>query len=113
MPDPKMLTKFAGLVLACAALPAAAVDTSPIEPGFDYHSFANIDQFRVTRVQMDLRVDLDDKEIDGVVALEVKRLDPRATQLILDTKGLTINSVRQKSNDVLGATDKNQVIWVT
>ncbi len=108
-----MLTKFAGLVLACAALPAAAVDTSPIEPGFDYHSFANIDQFRVTRVQMDLRVDLDDKEIDGVVALEVKRLDPRATQLILDTKGLTINSVRQKSNDVLGATDKNQVIWVT
>jgi leukotriene-A4 hydrolase len=113
MPEPKMRSYFAGLLLACAALPAAAGDPSPIEPGFDYHSFANIDQFRVTQVQMDLHVDLDDKVISGVVALEMKRLDPRAIQLVLDTKGLTINSVRQKSNDVLGATDKNQMIWVT
>jgi len=33
-----------------------------------------------------LRVDLDSKEISGTVDLAVKRLDPRATQLVLDTR---------------------------
>jgi leukotriene-A4 hydrolase len=95
----------------CAAAPAAA--DSPIEPGFDYHSYANVDQFRVTHIEMDLQVDLDNKVIDGVVALELKRLDPRATQVVLDTKGLTINDVSQKATDVLGATAKSQTVWVS
>jgi aminopeptidase N len=102
-----------GLVLACAVLPATGAELSPIEPGLDYHSFANVDQFRVTHVELDLRVDLESKVISGTVALEVKRLDPRATQLVLDTKDLMISDVRQKSTDVLGATAKNQTIWVS
>ncbi|MGC1521176.1 MAG: M1 family metallopeptidase [Steroidobacteraceae bacterium] len=84
-----------------------------IEPGFDYHSFANVDQFRVTHIEMDLQVDLDTKVIDGVVGLEIKRLDPRATQLVLDPKGMTINDVSQKATDVLGATAKSQTVWVS
>jgi aminopeptidase N len=104
---------IAGLVLACMGLPAGGADLSPIEPGFDYHSFANVDQFRVTHLELDLRVDLEDKAISGVVALELKRLDPRATQLVLDTKNLMINDVSQKATDVLGATAKNQTIWVS
>ncbi len=103
---------IASLSLACA-LPAAAADLTAIEPGLDYHSFANVDQFRTTHLLLDLRVDLEDQTIDGSVVLELKRLDPRATQLVLDTKGLTINDVSQKASDVLGATDKNQVIWVS
>jgi leukotriene-A4 hydrolase len=102
-----------GLALACAGLRALGADTSPIEPGLDYHSFANVDQFRVTHLELDLRVDLEAKTISGVVALEFKRLDPRATQLILDTKDLMINDVMQKATDVLGATAKNQTIWVS
>jgi leukotriene-A4 hydrolase len=102
-----------GLVLACVGLPAAGADRSPIEPGLDYHSFANVDQFRVTHIELDLRVDLEGQQIIGVVDLELKRLDPRATQLVLDTKDLMINDVTQKSTDVLGATDKNQTIWVS
>jgi aminopeptidase N len=101
------------LVLACAGLPAAGADLSPIEPGLDYHSFANVDQFRVTHIDLDLRVDLEGKEISGVVDLKLKRLDPRALQLVLDTKDLMINDVSQKSTDVLGATAKNQTIWVS
>jgi leukotriene-A4 hydrolase len=104
---------LAGLVLACVAVPAAGADLSPIEPGLDYHSFANVDQFRVTHIELDLRVDLEGKAISGVVALEIKRLDPRATQLVLDTKDLMINDVSQKSMDVLGATAKDQTIWVS
>ena len=37
-------------------LPAGA--TSRHSPGLDYHSFANIEQFRVTHLELDLRVDL-------------------------------------------------------
>jgi len=109
---------MAGATLLCAlgAMLAAAAwgaDSSPIEPGFDYHSFANVDQFRVTHLDLDLRVDLDLKSISGVVTLVIKRLDPRATQLVLDTKDLRINDVTQESGDVLGATQKNQTIWVS
>jgi leukotriene-A4 hydrolase len=102
----------AGLALACAAA-AARVEDSRIEPGFDYHSYANVDQFRVAHLALDLRVDLDNKEIYGTVTLEVKRLDPRATQLILDTKDLMILEVSQKATDVLGATSKTETIWVS
>jgi leukotriene-A4 hydrolase len=108
-----MRVRVAGLALACAVLPAAGADLSPIEPGLDYHSFANVDQFRTTHIELDLRVDLEGKVISGVVALELKRLDPRATQLVLDTKDLMINDVTQKATDVLGATAKNQTIWVS
>jgi aminopeptidase N len=100
------------LPAAGAVLPPAA-GLAPIEPGLDYHSYANVDQFRVTHLDLDLRVDLEDKVISGVVELVLKRLDPRATQLVLDTKDLMINDVSQKSTDVLGATAKNQAIWVS
>jgi leukotriene-A4 hydrolase len=104
---------LAGLVLACVGLRAGGVDPAPIDAGVDYHSFANIDQFRVTHVELDLRIDLEAKVISGVVALEFKRLDARATQLVLDTKDLMVNDVSQKATDVLGATAKNQTIWVS
>jgi aminopeptidase N len=108
MRAPGLRSCLAGLTLCCAGLQAggAAMDSDP-------HSFANVDQFRATHVELDLRIDLDDKSIDGTVTLDLKRLDPRATQLVLDTRDLTINDVRQKSNDVLGATAKDQTIWVS
>jgi leukotriene-A4 hydrolase len=102
--------RLAALALVCVTSRAA---DNAIEPGFDYHSFANVDQFRVTHIEMDLQVDLDNKVIDGVVALDFQRLDPRATQLVLDTKGLSINDVSQKATDVLGATAKSQTVWVS
>lgn len=108
-----MRVAAAGLVLACAGLPAAGAGLAPIEPGLDYHSYANVEQFRVTHIELDLRVDLDSKEISGTVDLEIKRLDPRATRLVLDTKDLMINDVSQKTTDVLGATAKNQTFWVS
>src|SRR5271168_501651 len=103
-------------LLACGGHSFGAqhtADNGPIDPGFDYHSYANVDQFRVTHIEMDLQVDLDSKVIDGVVALDFKRLDPRATQLVLDTNGLTINDVSQMATDVVGATAKSQTVWVS
>jgi leukotriene-A4 hydrolase len=106
-------SRFAGLLLAGMAMPAIGTELPPVEPGVDYHSYANVDQFRVTHLELDLRVDLELKSISGVVDLDIKRLDPRATQLVLDTKDLMINDVSQKATDVLGATAKNQTIWVS
>jgi leukotriene-A4 hydrolase len=109
----RVRTCLAGLVLCGAGLPAVGSDLGPIEPGLDYHSYANVDQFRATHIDMELRVDLELKSITGTVDLELKRLDPRATQLVLDTKNLTILDVTQKATDVLGATAKSETIWVS
>jgi leukotriene-A4 hydrolase len=92
---------------------ASAADPGPIDPAFDYHSYANVDQFRTTHLDLDLNVDFKFKTIAGSVTLELKRLDPRSTQLVLDTKGLMILDVTQKATDVLGATSKGQTIWVS
>jgi len=107
---------LAGVAFAISgglASSAPGVETGSIDPTYDYHSYANVDQFRVTHLELDLRVDLKGKTIAGVVALELQRLDPRATQLVLDTKDLMILDVTQKATDVLGATAKSQAIWVS
>jgi aminopeptidase N len=107
----------AGLALTGSSLLAAeaatATDIAPIQSGLDYHSFANVEQFRVTRLELDLRVDSDAKVLRGVVGLQVKRLDPGATELILDTRDLAVAEVSQKAQDVLGATAKDQTTWVS
>jgi aminopeptidase N len=95
------------------AVGAQRVDLGAIDPNFDYHTYANVDQFRVTHLDLDLRVDMKFQSIAGRAALELKRLDPQATQLVLDTKDLMILDVTQKATDVLGATAKNQTIWVS
>lgn len=92
---------------------ATNADLEPIQPGLDYHSFANIDEFRVTRLELDLRVDMPGKVLDGVVGLQVRRLDPRATELILDTRDLTVLQVSEKAQGVLGATSKTETTWVS
>ena len=90
----------------------AAADLTPIQSGLDYHSFANTEQFRVTHLDLDLRVDPFFKTLRGTVALHVKRLDPNATELILDSRDLNISDVEVKAQDVLGATSKTETTWV-
>ena len=100
-----------GLLLAGSAY-ASTDDLEPIQSGLDYHSFANIEQFRVTRLELDLRVDSDARVLRGVVGLFVKRLDPGATQLILDTRDLNVTEVAEKAQGVLGAMSKTETTWV-
>ncbi len=107
----------AGLVLGCSSGPAAAggadAELAPLQPGLDYHSFANVEQFRITHLELNLRVDFPNKVLFGAVLLEVKRLDPRASELVLDTRDLDIRDVEEKPTDVLGATAKSQTTWVS
>jgi leukotriene-A4 hydrolase len=53
------------------------------------------------------------RTIAGIAVLQLKRLDPRATQIVLDTKDLMILEVSQKATDVVGATAKSQTVWVS
>jgi aminopeptidase N len=98
---------------AAVATPVTSSDLAPIQSGLDYHSFANIDQFRVTRVELNLRVDFVNKVLFGAVALQVKRLDPNATQLVLDSRDLDIRDVSEKPSSVIGALSKSETTWVS
>jgi aminopeptidase N len=104
----------ASLALSAAfSCGASPTDSGPIDPAFDYHSYANVDQFRTTHLDLNLSVDFLHQNLSGSVTLDLKRLDPRSTQLVLDTKGLMILDVTQKAHDILGATDKSQTLWVS
>src|SRR5579859_844397 len=102
-----------GLLLAGSAAAAAPPGLAPIQSGLDYHSFANIEQFRVTRLDLDLHVDFGARVLRGRVGLSVKRLDPGATQLILDSRDLTVTEVTEKAQGVLGALSATETTWVS
>ena len=97
-------------VTATATPPSAL---APLQPGLDYHSFANIEQFRVTRLDLDLRVDFRNRVLLGAAGLEIKRLDPRATDLVIDTRDLDVRDVSEKATSLMGATAKGQTTWVS
>lgn len=103
---------IAALVFASLGRPAIGEDLTPIQSGLDYHSFANVEQFRITHIELDLRVNFEWKVLEGAVGLEVKRLDPRATELVLDTRDLSVSDVSEKATDMLGATSKGEPVWV-
>jgi leukotriene A-4 hydrolase/aminopeptidase len=65
----------------------------PIKPGVDYHSFANVTEFRVRHVELDLAVDFNARRLKGRVDLTVARQQPDARRLVLDTRDLDIRSV--------------------
>ena len=96
-----------------ADISASPPDLAPIQSGLDYHSFANVEQFRVSHVELNLRVDFRNKVLFGEAALEVKRLDPNATELVLDTRGLDIRDVSEKPTSVVGALAKSETTWVS
>jgi aminopeptidase N len=59
----------------------------------DPHSFANFDAVRVEHAHLDLAVSFERRELTGFVELRLKRLDPDARTLVLDTRDLRIDSV--------------------
>jgi aminopeptidase N len=79
-------------------------NTSP-EPGTrnlerDVHSFARPDQARVTHVALDLLADFKARELSGTATLTVMRY-AGATQVVLDTRDLTIERVTDAGDAAL------------
>jgi len=76
----------------------------------DIHSFARPLEARVHHVALDLAVDFDARRIGGTATLDIDRT-PDAKEIILDDKGLEIQSVTDRSGEQLawkvGARDAN------
>ena len=66
----------------------------------DIHSFAKPLVARVTHVALDLNVDFDAKRIGGTATLDIDR-KPDAKEIVLDDKGLEIESIADASKQPL------------
>jgi len=91
--------RFFTLLLAVFMLTTCSQSEDPVPPekvldtSFDYFSFANTDQFVTDHLRLDLTVDFELEELRGLATLEMRRLDPAARQVTLDTRDLHIDSV--------------------
>ncbi|WP_250461548.1 M1 family metallopeptidase [Microbulbifer litoralis] len=82
-------------VAETAAEPARQkADSKGPEPGVDYHSFANTEDYRVEHLDLDLAVDFDEKVLEGEAKLKFKRLTDGNPPLVLDTRDLDIQAVK-------------------
>ena len=86
-----MLRKLIVAMLGALALSSCAQDA--YDPGHDYFSFANSDQFVTRHLELDLTVDFAARQLVGSVRLSMERLDPAARELVLDSHTLHIESV--------------------
>jgi aminopeptidase N len=59
----------------------------------DEHSRAEPDKVRIDDLALDLALDFDQRTLSGTATYALKWLDPRATQLLLDTRDLQIDKV--------------------
>ncbi|QIK80008.1 M1 family metallopeptidase [Sphingomonas piscis] len=76
----------------------------------DIHSFARPLEARVTHVSLDLNVDFQAKRVGGTATLDIEKA-PQAGKIILDDKGLEIESISDADGKPLpfkvGASDAN------
>ena len=84
---------LARTVVCAAVLGLAAVSSRAADAMSDAHSFANLQDFRVTHAALDLNADLERKRLVGFVDLSIDRLNDAARELILDTRDLKIEAV--------------------
>lgn len=71
-----------------------------IQAGKDYHSFSNPEEVKVTHLVLDLSVDFEQKILSGWVKLDYKKVMSSATNLVLDTRDLSIKNVRANGKDL-------------
>lgn len=84
----------AGLLMSAAAARAAEPPLPPSDP----HSYANPQQLRVSKLALDLSVDFAQQRLAGTAELQIEHVDPAATQLLLDTRDLSITRVESSAD---------------
>jgi leukotriene-A4 hydrolase len=95
------------LALGALLLPVAAFANDP-------YSYAQPDEVRVSHLDLQLKLDFAQRQLDGQATLTLDWKDPKATNLVLDTRDLNISSVESVDASgkttalkyVLGARDK-------
>lgn len=90
MPRQFMLVVFTVLAIAACSKETPEVDT--YDPARDYFTFANTNAFVTEHLALDLDVDFEAEQLRGFAILTMRRLDPEASEIVLDTRDLTIVS---------------------
>jgi leukotriene-A4 hydrolase len=70
----------------------AAKAVVPVDSSIDYFTYANTDQFQTRHLELDLDVDFQARQIRGLATLSMRRVGGDSLQIILDSRGLIINS---------------------
>jgi len=82
------------LTLLLTACSEKVPEVDDYDPAHDYFSFANTDQFITEHLELDLSVDFDTQELRGSATLAMRKLDPDATDIVLDTRDLSISGAQ-------------------
>jgi len=85
-----LITVFAFLFITACSKETAEVDN--YDPARDYFTFANTGAFVTEHLALNLDVDFEAEELRGFAILSMRRLDPDATEIVLDTRDLAIAS---------------------
>jgi len=96
------------LILIVLALVGCSQEARPVDnydPARDYFTFADTDSFVTDHLALDLDVDFEQKALRGFAMLSMRRLDPQARELVLDTRDLSISSVAILENGRSAAAD--------
>jgi aminopeptidase N len=89
----------AAVVLTMACSPPSAEPLPPASTPLprDMATYANIDAFLTKHLLLDLTADFDKKTLRGTAELRFERRDPRATEIVLDTRDLQISKAEAAS----------------
>ncbi len=88
-------------VFACTPMTPGIAVQSMAQLPHDDHSYAQLEEARVTHVSLDLTPNFSAQRIAGTARLTIER-SPGADSLILDVRDLTIKSVTDSRGQVLG-----------
>ncbi len=83
------------------AEPGAGAVSAPAHTTVDPHSYAQPELFRVQHARLELEVDFKARTLSGLAALRVARVDPKARELVLDTRDLSIREAQLVDGDEL------------
>ena len=84
-------------MMGCSPPAAAPLASASIPLPRDMATYANIDAFVTKHLLLDLTADFESKTLRGTAELQLERRDPRATEIVLDTRDLQIQKTETAS----------------
>ena len=96
------------ILLAIILFAACSRDEEVVDnydPARDYFTFSDVNAFVTDHLSLDLDVDFDSQELRGYAMLRMRQLDASASEVILDTRDLKIESAAVVADGVSAPTD--------